>query len=278
MSKIIRDIKYNRYLYNIYKHSKKITGKLSRAGFIIKNVFSSMLSHGLLLNDYKKAVKKNGFVYKMEGSGLKVYVPYCDRDCIQMTIIRDETYYGIDELNKLKKKYIKPNMKILDIGANIGNHSLYFARECKAGHIWQFEPQEDIFQILKRNMSINGLDKICDSYNVGLGASEGIAVIDHYSRDNTGGTSIKMSSAGGIKVCCLDDYTFPDIDFVKIDVEGFEYNVLTGGENTLRQHKPIIYIEIMEDKYEKVNRLLEQYGYRMVEAITSEDFLYMYQE
>ena len=173
-----------------------------------------------------------------------------------MSIIRDQTYFDVTALKQLKEKYLRPGMRIADIGTNIGNHSLFFAHECQASHLWQFEPQKDIFRILQKNMELNHLSGICESYNVGLGAKDGNAAISAYNKDNTGGTSIRMDEDGGIEVRCLDDYKLTDVDFLKIDVEGFEYNVLLGAERTLQQNHPTLYIEIWQKNFDKVNALL----------------------
>lgn len=55
-------------------------------------------------------------------------------------------------------------MNILDIVANTGNHSLFFATECKAVHVFSFKSQKDVFEILGMNIILNGLENVCIVY------------------------------------------------------------------------------------------------------------------
>lgn len=59
----------------------------------------------------------------------------------------------------------------------------------------------------------------------------------------------------------LDDYEFERIDFIKIDIEGYEFYCLEGAKNTLSKHSPVIYVEISDNYFSKVDRLLRSYGY-----------------
>lgn len=132
------------------------------------------------------------------------YLPYYKEDLIQLSIISTKNYYEIDYLNYVCKAWnngcigeaIKGNA-ILDIGSNIGNHSLFFLLECSAHMAHIFEPIKDTFEIMKKNMEINNLAKKAVLYNMGVGECETTAEIKGYSKKNTGGASLEINSGGG---------------------------------------------------------------------------------
>ena len=220
-------------------------------------------------------IRDNDFIIELKNKRTKLYVPYCKTDCLQMTIARDEDYMSRKSLDYLRKKYIKDGWNILDIGGNIGNHTIYFALECKANSVYTFEPQDDIFKILEKNIGLNSMGSICTAYHCGLGSENGNAKIFAYDKDNIGGTQLAMDSSGGIEVRRLDDFHFQNINFIKIDVEGFEFDVIKGAKELLTSQSPIIYCEIYDDKYEKVTALLKSYGYEVKEKVTPYDYVFV---
>ena len=66
-----------------------------------------------------------------------------------------------------------------------------------------------------------------------------------------------------IETRTLDDFSFFAIDFMKIDVEGHEDKVLYGAEQTIKKHKPLIYIEVWKGSEEKIANILNNFGYAM---------------
>ena len=145
----------------------------------------------------------------------------------------------------LVKKHIKKNDRILDIGANIGYYTLLFASIIGSkGHVFSFEPEPKNFKILESNVKLNNfhnttLEKLAvsnQSGNIELYLSdEGIGQHRiHKSRFGKSSISVKMIS--------IDDYfdnNFQKIDFIKIDVEGAEYDVLKGMKHILKNNSSI---------------------------------------
>lgn len=271
MKKIGR-LNLNRYVWEIYRDTKEIVG-LKRYLYLCVSGVTTLARHKFNLWDYMDELERNDYILKMK-NGIKFYLPYCRySDFIQMVITRNCDFYDADTLRYLRDKYISSGENILDIGANIGNHSVFFATECGANHVFSFEPQKDVFEILNKNISLNGLQDVCTTYNMALGAGKGNAKIASYNRNNCGGTSFAMDNGGNVTVISVDEMDFPEIGFVKIDVEGFEYDVLKGAERFLRNMNPVIYIEIKEENFNKVNGLMNSYGYAMIENI-NEDYIY----
>lgn len=150
------------------------------------------------------------------------------------------------EMTKMFKKTIKSGMTVLDVGANMGYYTLLMGKLMKnKGKIISFEPTLGGFERLKTNVSLNDFNNIVLE-RIGLANKNGKikAKIRH---------SWKMSSliepkAETIYLMRLDDYVkknkIEKIDFIKIDVDGYEYEVLKGAKEILEKYKPILCLEI----------------------------------
>ncbi|MEO5846011.1 MAG: FkbM family methyltransferase [Caldimonas sp.] len=153
----------------------------------------------------------------------------------------------------------------LDIGANIGNHSLFFARYFS--RIEAFEPNPATYQLLSFNV---GRVVNIFPHPVGLGAEGGSF---HMREDpgNLGGSRIDEQDTSGsidIQVERLDDIglDLSALCFIKMDVEGFEASVIKGGVRTIETHHPLIVLEQHESEFADGSTesiaLLERMGYR----------------
>lgn len=197
------------------------------------------------------------------------YIPYYRTDYIQSVIRRSKDYFERTNLDYVCKswkqgsigKAIQENV-VLDIGANIGNHTLYYANEIGTRTIHCFEPIADTFRILKRNIELNKLSNRVHLHNIAVGRSNGHAEIKEYDKKNIGGTSVKESNTGSIKLMTIDSLDIKDkIGFVKIDVEGFELEVLYGMKETLKRDKPYIACEIRNHNLDEATTFLQEFGY-----------------
>lgn len=221
-------------------------------------------------------VKKNGylFTYKRYGVSVTMYLPCYEKDWIQKNIVNYADFYESRELEYLRENIIPRDSMILDIGANIGNHTVFFGKICKAKKIYCFEPVAETFDILSENVRLNNLEDIVVLNNVALGDKTGNAKIKHFNPDNSGSTQVEASDDGNMKLARLDDYEFQTVDFIKIDVEGYEYNLLLGARETLKKHSPVIFIEIFDNKFKATNKLLEEYGYKMETTVAPYNYIY----
>jgi len=134
----------------------------------------------------------------------------------------------------------RPGCECLDIGANFG--VMGQALEANGFKVTSFEPQPDVYDVLRRNVS-------GATFNCGLGDSTGsftMPKILRGSKANYGGQGIGVRSDLGtisVDVITLDSLNFENIGLMKIDVEGFEERVLRGGVETIARCRPILYIE-----------------------------------
>lgn len=160
--------------------------------------------------------------------------------------------YNPDETEKILE--LAPASKLcLDIGANIGCISMALSN---AGYeVVAFEPQPEVFKLLEKNH--NG-----KNINSALGMGSGMVDMPkvYYStKGNFGGLGIGMPSVYGsykVPMVDLDSFGFENVGFIKIDVEGFETEVLTGAIDTINRCKPIMYIE--DDRIDKRSKLRDK--------------------
>ncbi|RXJ45397.1 FkbM family methyltransferase [Gelidibacter gilvus] len=160
------------------------------------------------------------------------------------------------------QKILKKNDVVFDIGANIGLTSIYASKLVgRNGTVHVFEPLTSTFEILKRNIKVNRLTNV-KTYNIALSNHEGVGLIYKNLHINRGAASLKKSIneiGENVIISTLDRFVSTNaielINFMKIDVEGSEYDVLEGGLNMLKsKFKPIICLEYSED-VESLNKI-----------------------
>ena len=148
--------------------------------------------------------------------------------------------------------YLDNPRVIVDVGANIGYSSIFFARNFPEAVIFALEPVQDNFDCLLENI------RDCDGiipYNVAAGRSEGSLVLSllHNAEKNLGMMSVygNGTRAETVPMFPLDELCgLATVDFIKIDVEGYEYDVLRGADGVLAKHRPIIQMEVNDEAHE----------------------------
>jgi FkbM family methyltransferase len=149
----------------------------------------------------------------------------------------------------------------IDVGANIGNHSVYFGAVL-GGHTLSIEPNPRVLPILRRNLEKNVRDPAV--YDCALGAVEGTGrvVLPGSGSANVGMARVEVSSSpgdtGGVAITTLDSVLagcrrsrgwHGPVLLVKIDVEGAELDVLRGAPELLRSEKPHVFVEAATPKH-----------------------------
>jgi FkbM family methyltransferase len=165
-------------------------------------------------------------------------------------------------------RLLEPGMVALDIGANIGCHTLTMARLVgPEGMVAAFEPQRIVYQNLCANIALNALNNV-HALNMAVGAVGGtinLPPIDYAVAGNFGGVALSNLAQGEtVEVAALDSMPLDRCDLIKIDVEGMEHDVLTGAGATIARHRPALYIE--NDRKENSPLLIKHLlaaGYRL---------------
>lgn len=172
-------------------------------------------------------------------------------------------------------KYIKPNTEIIDIGANIGTHSVgiinYFKSHLSMNTtLIAFEPQKIMYDLLCHNVKQSNPNINTKLYNVGLSDKNCIIyniVPDYKNTDNPGGYGLEFNDTPTnnpreekIAIQTLDSLNLSNVSFIKIDVEGHENQVIKGAEQTIKQSKPVMIVEILGGiPYDNANTEQKEY-------------------
>jgi len=142
------------------------------------------------------------------------------------------------------RQFIQPGDCIIDVGANIGTHTVPFAQFVgPAGVVIAIEPQRIPYQLLCANAVLNNLYNI-HTINIAVGSKPGTTRIPVYLEGNIGNVGHEHWGQGELTtVTTLDAINFSGVNLIKIDVEGMEKDVLEGAVQTINKYKPVIFVE-----------------------------------
>lgn len=159
-------------------------------------------------------------------------------------------------LVRFLRRFLKPEMTLVDVGANIGEITLFAGKKLTEGRVLAFEPNHEVFADLSLNVALNHFHAV-ELFNIGLYERDGRLPL--YARDdrpfgtqNSGVTSV-FSNGNDRRLMTVPLRRFDDVaseagltrlDVMKIDVEGSEWMVLRGAENSIKRFRPVIIVEI----------------------------------
>ena len=174
----------------------------------------------------------------------RTILPYTGRNA---GIEREQSrglFFEAMELEELRK-VVKPGAHVVDVGANTGNHTVFFAGPMRAASVIPFEPLPAAANVLRATVERNGLRSVdLSRLLVGVSDRAGRAGLVFSERGGLGATGLRPDPQGDIVVATLDSMLSAPVDLLKIDVEGMEMQVLSGAEETIRRWRPMIFIEI----------------------------------
>lgn len=190
-------------------------------------------------------------------------------------------YWGIRDKGRERLfQAIQPGVTFLDVGANMGEFSLKAKQMVgEKGAVIAFEPDPSNFERLKKNLALNPSIQVT-AVQKALGEAPGYAWMHAPRTDNSGTKRIAVSDEGiQVVLDTLDEAVarlkLERMDWLKIDVEGYEWAVLRGGQKTLKRFHPNLFIEIDEANLQvhgssaaAVIGWLAALGYQMEEAVT----------
>ena len=138
-------------------------------------------------------------------------------------------------------KYIKRWSNCIDIGSNVGMWTRELASKFKK--VYCFEPNTNFIECFNKNITENNVEL----FKYGLSDTE-------HTASQIKQSTILSEYPGNVICKTLDSFNLKDIDFIKIDVDGFEYKVLLGAVQTIRNCSPVINIEMKTDKRKETVR------------------------
>lgn len=254
------------YIKKKFFTNRGIETILITLGYFIPLMYKFYPSNTHYLRGTIRSVKRDGLFFKLDIADYQEYLIYFN--------LKTDSSKGV-------VKHLSPDKGlILDIGANIGQTSLWIAKYIKSDlvNIIAFEPYPSTYSKLKYNLSLNNNFKNISAENIALGNSNSKLYMTDCGSSNSGGftvNSVKINNdVVEVLQTTIDSYFKNNeqrINFIKIDVEGFEYQVLLGGEQTIKKDYPILFIELDNNNLKAHGSaaidlliLLKNYGYNSI--------------
>ena len=188
-------------------------------------------------------------------------------------------------------KELSPGMRVIDIGANIGYYALLEAKAVgSSGKIHAIEPEPTNVDMLRRNLEVNGVTNVVHVHQLAIGAEDCVSTmyLSDASSRHTFASSSQKRNAGTLQVrmTTLDSFLAEQgeagesIDFVRMDVEGYEGNILRGMKDTLEssdamkmfiEFHPRMIDSIPGYSFQSTLELLDSFGFTAQRLITADE-------
>lgn len=228
------------FIFFVNRRGAHSTGPRSATGKDWVDVTTEMWKSHLQRNRIFTPVEFNGETCSMRLSN--------PMDIIQYQYL-NKSFFEAGPLSELRNMFIGKSPRILEVGANIGNHVVFYGLHMNAEVIYPVEPNPEAIALLEDNISANGIANRIDRRGIGKGVGEtsGRYTFDRINVDNLGATSIKPSETGELEVVSVDDLIGSEvIDIMKVDAEGMEFDVLRGARKCIDKNRPLIWIELLK--------------------------------
>ena len=208
---------------------------------------------------------------KTEWGNYLMKLPNWSSDHIQSIIANYSKPYELEMLMDMMQR-INAGELLLDVGANIGNHTIFMAKVagCK---VLSFEPNKYLVEALSETINMNNLSDSVTIMSKGVGRKNSFASFAEEVKHNIGAQkiNISMDKKDEIEVITLDSLRYEgDIKMIKIDVEGMELDVLEGAWKIISKYRPIIYAEAAtKAEFLPIYNYLSKLNYNYVKAFNA---------
>ncbi|MCA6287779.1 FkbM family methyltransferase [Phenylobacterium sp.] len=157
---------------------------------------------------------------------------------------------------------VRPGQTVVDVGANLGNHTVYFAGEAGC-RVVAFECNPRMADHLRNTIEMNGLGGQVDLSHLGKAVTSYVGEIPfQFVRDDYSFVTPGTEHGATLTPCLtLDSLALPECALLKIDVDGGEPGVLEGARDVLARLRPTVSIEVLNFNTRRVLALFEAYGY-----------------
>jgi FkbM family methyltransferase len=191
------------------------------------------------------------------------------------------------EVTEVAQRYIRPGTAVLDLGANFGQMSLLFSRMTgPEGEVYSFEAQKRVFEILKRNMKLNGASNVKPVFGAVFNESGRVFHFpppDFERFDSYGSYNVPLDATRGDEVTSLkiDDLKIEKpISFMKVDVQGCDLFAIQGARETIGRHRMPILFEFEQRFQAEYGTTFQDYAdftaeisYKFAETVLDINFL-----
>ena len=220
------------------------------------------------LSDAEKArlisyLTENPLFISFDHRGRGIKLPYTGCNPTLERVQLRGGFYELEDLEYVGSR-VSPGSTIVDVGANTGNHTVYFAVYLEPQRVIPIEPNPEAVSALKSAIRANGIDCVDPlGFEKAAGAAHGRATLKTQRRKQFGSVGLVADDGGGVEVAPLDDLIDGPVDFIKIDVEAMELDVLMGARTIVDRDRPFIFIEVRDDNIPQFLKLIETLGYRI---------------
>lgn len=196
------------------------------------------------------------------------------KDHIQKSIALSSNFYEPEMLEDMRARVRKLDLPehatAFDIGANIGNHTVYLGKVLGL-HTIALEPSQRSYEVLCWNITLNGLEECVEALSLGAGAEPSRANVQTRDAGNWGMNQLSEDANGEVEIRRLDDIARPGpVVLMKVDVEGMELDVLRGAAEILRHDRPLLYAEAADDvSRQMIEAYLAGFGYRIAQRFNA---------
>lgn len=163
-------------------------------------------------------------------------------------VLREQEKWFEDEIGFVRR-FLQPGARVIDVGANYGLYTLLMAKTVgDQGHVWAFEPATSTVQCLQDSVSLNHCKNVT-VIHAALSSRVGKANL-HLDRNSELNSLVSEANALSEEVRlttldrCMSELELKKIEFIKLDAEGEEQNILTGGRELLLAESPLIMFEL----------------------------------
>ena len=186
------------------------------------------------------------------------FVAVSRRDIDAFMVLDIEDQYGKEVLKRGRietpedefiKRLVKPGWRVIDIGAHWGGFSILFGKLVgERGKVWSFEASSKNYRLLRWNIFLNNLKGVVETYRYAVGDREGEVQLKVASTSSGHHSVLRYDlptkGVERVKQIPLDKFLkTPKVDFIKLDIEGYEYFALKGMENIIKNNSLWLFIE-----------------------------------
>lgn len=186
-----------------------------------------------------------------------------EEECLFKCWKRSKTFYELKLLEEIKRKDLRGIY--IDLGANIGNHSVFFATQCKCEKLYCIEASNIIAEILEKNIKRNVFNLPYRIYVSSIADKKRRGRLSEIDNFHLGKTRLILEEKGDIETVTIDDLfeEMRDVVVLKMDIEGSELMAIKGAKTFLRYNSPLISAEFHDKKdFEEFKEILKIYGYQ----------------
>lgn len=225
-------------------------------------------------------------IAKFVNPGSQYVLPTFPLGDIIVNVIRSGQVFE-QEIVDMAKRYIIPGSVVLDIGSNLGQMGVEFSKIAgPEGRVHCFEANDFVFELLSRNLKLNGADRAIPHF-CAVWEKSGLELFfpdpDFKRFESHGSYGVDLKAKVGNKVItqAIDDLDITEkISFIKVDIQGSDLFAMRGAKKTILRDKPIVVFEYekqfqkeFKTKFKDYEDFISEIDYKVIETINKINFV-----